>query len=52
MDRRIAMIAQNIELRSSKIYIGAAVGTVRVACVMIEITYRTVRIQKDACHYQ
>ena len=50
MDGRIAMIAQNVELRSCKIYIGATVGT--VPCVMIEITYRTVRIQKDACHYQ
>ena len=38
------------ELRSSKICIGVTVGT--VTCVMIEITYRTVRIQKDACHYQ
>ena len=50
MDGRIDMIALNIELRSSKICIGVTVGT--VTCVMIEITYRTVRIQKDACHYQ
>ena len=49
MDDTIAAIAQNIELRSCKIYIGATVGT--VTCVKIEITYRTVRIQKDAYHY-